>query len=222
MPTTRSRITVDLATIAFQTAFQPPFGIDLEPDALAERVILELDRIVAAEPRARRLFSPRLRVGVVEPVGPDHRRLELVAGNVPHLPGVVRHELLVQRLADRRGEVVGELAVADLGQLLLDQLHRAVAVPAQLAMNLFALRHLVDVLIVHRIAVLLPIGLDIGEEAPVDVEQLVVGQLDDRVVDRIVLAAGPEPDVRPELVGVAAVVAGPRQAADAAVLLDQR
>ena len=39
-------------------------------------------------------------------------------------------------------------------------------------------------------------------------------------VDRVVLAAGPEPDVRAELVRVAAVVAGPRQAADAAVLLD--
>ena len=58
MPTTRSRTTVDLATIAFQTSFHPPFGIHLKADAFAERVILELDRIVAAQPRAARSSRP--------------------------------------------------------------------------------------------------------------------------------------------------------------------
>ena len=49
---------MDFATIAFQTSFQPPFGIDLKADAFAERVILELDRIVAAQPRGARSVSP--------------------------------------------------------------------------------------------------------------------------------------------------------------------
>jgi hypothetical protein len=133
---------------------------------------------------------------------------------------VVRHELLVQRLADRRGEVVGERAGTQLGQLVLYQFPRVVTMPVQFAMNGLALRHLIDVLVVHRIPVLLPVGFDVREQAPVDVEQLVVGQPGDRVVDRIVLAARPEPDMRAELVRMAGVVARARQSAHAAVLLD--
>ena len=107
------------------------------------------------------------------------------------------------------------------GSWLLNQFLRAVAMRVQLAVNRLALRHLVDVLVVDRVAVLAPVGLDVGEQPAVDVEQLVVGQPDDRVVDRIFLAARPEPDVRAELVGMAAVVARARQPADAAVLFDE-
>ena len=54
-----------------------------------------------------------------------------------------------------------------------------VAVLVQLAMDLILFRHLIDVLVVNRIAILAPVGLDIGEQPPVDVEQLVVRQLHD-------------------------------------------
>ena len=77
-------------------------------------------------------------------------------------------------------EVVGELAVAELRQLALDQLQLLVAVARAPRVDRLALRHLVDVLVVHRIAVLAPVGLDVREQPAIDVEQLVVGQPDDR------------------------------------------
>ena len=127
----------------------------------------------------------------------------------------------VQGLANRLREVVGERALPELGKLIRNQLQLAVAICSELAMDRLALGHLVDVLVMDRIAVLPAIGLDVGEETAIDVEQLVVGERHDRVVDRVVLAAGPEPDVRPELVGVAAVITGPGQPAHTAVLLDE-
>ena len=48
---------MDRATIAFQTAFQPCFGYTWNLMPLAERVILELQRVVPERPRAS-LFSP--------------------------------------------------------------------------------------------------------------------------------------------------------------------
>src|SRR5262249_59217990 len=109
---------------------------------------------------------------------------------------------------------------ADLGQLIVDQLELLVAMLPDFGVNLFTLRHLVDVLVVHWIAVFPAVRLDIGEEAPIDVKEIAARQLHDRVVDRIGFAAGPEPDVRTELVRVAAVVAGARKAPAPALLLD--
>ena len=75
-------------------------------------------------------------------------------------------------------EIFGELALAELRQLALDQLQLLVAVArAARAWICLALRHLVDVLVVHRIAVLAAVGLDVGEQPAIDVEQLAVGQL---------------------------------------------
>jgi hypothetical protein len=187
------------------------FRVDLELDAHAERVIIELQRIVPAH------FCRRRRaVLTLKAVGRHHRRLELVARNVPHLPGVLRHEFVVQRLSDRCREVVGERAVADFRQLLLYQLEIPVAVLSELSLDVLALGHGRHVLVVDRISVLPPIRFDIREETAVDVEELVVRELDDGVVDRRVFAAWPKPDVRAELVRMAAVVAGPGEAAHTA------
>jgi hypothetical protein len=157
----------------------------------------------------------------MEPIRPHHRRLQLVARDVPHLPGVIRHELLVEGLADRGGEIVGERAFAELRQLFLDQLLLVVSMLVQLAMNGLAFGHLVDVLVVNRVPVLPAVGLDVRKQPAVDVEQFVVRQPGDGVVDRILFAARPEPDVRAEFIRVAGVVAGPRQPADPAVLFDE-
>ena len=49
-----------------------------------------------------------------------------------------------------------------------------VAVRRTSSIDLLLLRHLRDVLVVHRIAVLPAVGLDEREQAAIDVEQLVV------------------------------------------------
>src|SRR5262249_34679956 len=66
------------------------------------------------------------------------------------------------------------------------------------------------------------IRLNVREQAPLDVVQLVARQRDDRGVDRRLFAAGPEPDMWSELVRVAGVGAGPREPADVTVALDDR
>ena len=158
----------------------------------------------------------------MEPVGPDHGGLELVAGNVPHLPGVVRHELLVQRLADGGGEVIGERAAPQLGQPALDELQAFVAVLPDLALDLLPVGHLRDVLVMHRVSVFPAVGFDERKQASIDREQLVVRESHDRRVHRIFFAARPKPDVRAELIRVAAVGARPREPADLVVPLDDR
>jgi hypothetical protein len=180
-------------------------GIDLKRDALPERVVLELHRIVAAH-AARRALLVGLGIRVTEAVRPDHRRLELAARDVPHLPGVVGHELLVQRRTDRRREVLRELAVAQLRQLAFNQFQLLVAMLPDLGANAIRVGHLVDVLVMHRVAVLAAVGLHVGEEPAIDVQQLALGERHDRVVDRIRFASRPEPDVRTELVRMVAVV----------------
>src|SRR5947208_13503037 len=50
--------------------------IHLEPDALAKRMVLELDWVVSTQ-AARAGFVARLGIRMMESVGPDHRRLEL-------------------------------------------------------------------------------------------------------------------------------------------------
>ena len=52
------------------------------------------------------------------------------------------------------------------------------------------------------------IPFHIGEQLAVDIVKLVVRELDDDVVDLIFLAAGPEPDMRTEFIGVSGVIAG--------------
>src|SRR5207247_9487220 len=94
------------------------------------------------------------------------------------------------------------------------------AVLSPVPCSLVRRRHLVDVGVVNWVPRLAPVGLDVREQAAIDVEKLATGELDDGVVDRIFLAAGPEPNMRAELVGVPAVEARSRQPADTAVLLD--
>src|SRR5205814_8679868 len=74
----------------------PLLGIHLKRNALAECVVLKLERIVPAE-SPRRRFVVRLRIGVLKTVRPDHRRSEEHTSELQSLRHLVCRLLLEQK-----------------------------------------------------------------------------------------------------------------------------